>query len=82
MVLALPELLLVVLLPLLELVEPASFDDDGVELGEVELEPKELVDGLEPKVLVLVDGLLKPPYVVSPWSPMPNKSRPNDSQAQ
>ncbi|HET6317557.1 MAG TPA: hypothetical protein VFG86_13940 [Chloroflexota bacterium] len=58
-VLALPELPL----GLLEPVEPASFEDDGEEVGEVDVElaPKELVDGLEPKELVLVDGLLKPP---------------------
>ncbi|HYW90647.1 MAG TPA: hypothetical protein VFB50_22960 [Chloroflexota bacterium] len=55
----------------------------GAELESVvDDEEDEGVVDVELYVLLLIEGLLKPPYVVSPWSPMPSRSRPNDSQAQ
>ena len=47
---------------------------DGVEKLEVGLVELDGVERFEP--------VLKLPYVVSPWSPIPSRSRPNEFQAQ
>jgi hypothetical protein len=58
-------------LPLVGLLDGVDEVDPKLELGLVELM------GFVGEVLVL-----KLPYVVSPWSPMPSRSRPNEFHAQ
>jgi hypothetical protein len=66
-----------VLPALASLLSPVDDEDDDVEGAEV----VEVEGGLK-LLLLMEEPLLKPPYVASPWSPMPNRSRPNDCHAQ
>jgi len=71
-------------LPLVD--EVASVLADPLLVGDDEVEPKLVVgDELAELIGVVVGELapvLKLPYDVSPWSPIPSKSRPNEFQAQ
>ena len=54
----------------------------GVLDGVDEVDPKLEVGLVEVMGFVGVVLVLKLPYVVSPWSPMPSRSRPNEFHAQ